>query len=79
MNRKTVIGIILMVLGLGLGVVAILMVTSNLATTGPAAGKINSYKPPFENHGLLALITGFSGIIAFLGGAMVFSFGRRDL
>ncbi len=66
MNVKKVVGIALIILGAGLLVLAIVMISSNLATTGPAAGKINSYKPPFRNHGLLTILVGIASVISFL-------------
>lgn len=76
MAKKTV-GIILTVLGIALCVITIMMVGLNLDTTGPIAGKITSYTPPFRNHGLLTIFIGLASAISFLGGVVLIALEKR--
>ncbi len=78
MNSKTKIGISLMVLAIVLLAVVIVMVQSNLASSGPWSGKIATYKPPFENHGLLTVLIGIGAAVSFLSGAVMFVLGKSE-
>ena len=78
MNVKKAVGIALIVVGAGLLILAIVMISSNLATTGPAAGKITSYKPPFRNHGLVTILVGIASVISFLAGAFMIALSNRE-
>ena len=77
MTAKKIIGIVLVLISIGLLVFTILSVGANMAKTGPMVGKINSYKPPFRNHGLLMAATGISSVFVFLGGIVLISAGRK--
>lgn len=77
MSAKKILGIVLVVIAVGLLVFTILSVGANMAKTGPMVGKINSYKPPFRNHGLLMAATGIASVIIFLGGIVLISAGRK--
>ena len=76
MSRTRIIGIVLMVLAVLLLASAIFQVAVNMAHTGPIAGKINSYHPPFPSHGLWVVISGVVSAVTFLGGAAMVAFGR---
>ncbi len=76
MNSKIKIGISLMVLAIVLFTVVIVMVQSNLASSGPWSGKITTYKPPFETHGLLTVLIGIGAAVSFLSGAVMTVLGK---
>ena len=78
MNKKRIIGIILSVLGAALVGLAIYMLASNMVKTGPTAGKITAYRPPFKNHGLLTVLTGFAGFGVFFTGIALAGFGKTE-
>ena len=77
-NLKKAVGIALIITEVSLLVLAIIMISSNPATSGPIAGKINSYKPPFKKHGLLVVLAGIASVISFLTGAFLAAFGSRE-
>ena len=76
-NWKKILGVALVIIALGMLVFVILSVGANMAKTGPLVGKINTYKPPFQNHGLLMVITGIASVVVFLGGIALVSVGRK--
>jgi hypothetical protein len=76
MSRTRIIGIVLMVLAVLLLAAAIFQVAVNMDHTGPIAGKINSYRPPFPSHGLWVVVSGVLSAVTFLGGAAMVAFGR---
>ena len=78
MSKKRVIGIVLSVFGAALVGLAIYMIASNMVRTGPTAGKITAYRPPFENHGLLTVLTAFGGIGLFFTGIALAGFGKSE-
>ena len=51
---------------------------SNMVRTGPTAGKITAYRPPFKNHGLLTVLTGFAGLGIFFTGIALAGFGKSE-
>ena len=77
MDSKMKIGISLMALAIVLLAVVIIMVQTNLAASGPWSGKITTYKPPFENHGLLTVLIGMGAAISFLSGAVITVLGKN--
>ncbi len=78
MSKKRVIGIVLSVLGVALVGLAVYMIVSNMVRTGPTAGKITAYRPPFKNHGLLTVLTGFAGLGIFFTGIALAGFGKSE-
>lgn len=78
MSKKRVIGIVLSVFGAALVGLAVYMIASNMVRTGPTAGKITAYRPPFENHGLLTVLTAFSGVGLFFTGIALAGFGKSE-
>ena len=77
MNSKIITGISLMVLGIVLLAAVVIMVQTNLAASGPLAGKITTYKPPFENHGLLTVLIGVCAAVSFLAGMILAALGKK--
>ena len=65
---KKKIGICLIVVSVLCLVFVVMGIHENIAHSGPVAGKITSYKPPFYAHGLLVVIVGVVGVILFLVG-----------
>ena len=53
-------------------------IVSNMVRTGPTAGKITAYRPPFKNHGLLTVLTGFAGLGIFFAGIALAGFGKSE-
>ena len=78
MRVKCKIGIALMSVGLLLLAVTIFMVGSNLAVSGPYAGAITTYRPPFASHGLLAVLTGIVSAAALLSGIILTVLGKSE-
>ena len=78
MSKKRVVGIVLSVLGVALVGLAVYMIVSNMVRTGPTAGKITAYRPPFKNHGLLTVLTGFAGLGIFFTGIALAGFGKSE-
>ena len=74
---KKILGVALVLIAVGMMVFVILSVGANMAKTGPMVGKINSYKPPYQNHGLFMVITGIGSVVVFLGGIALVSVGRK--
>ena len=77
MTWKKAVGISLIVVAAGLLAFTILSVGANMDWTGPMAGKINTYKPPYQNHGLIMAITGISSAVVFLAGIVMVVVGRK--
>ena len=76
-NWKKILGVALVIIALAMLVFVILSVGANMAQTGPLVGKINTYKPPYQNHGLFMVITGIASVVVFLGGIVLVSAGRK--
>ena len=76
-NWKKILGVALVLIAVGMMVFVILSVGANMAKTGPLVGKINTYKPPYQNHGLFMVITGIASVVVFLGGIALMSVGRK--
>ena len=74
---KMILGIVLVVLAAALLVTAVVSVAENMAHSGPIAGKINSYKPPFPGHGLLVIAAGVAAAVSLLGGIVLIRLGQQ--
>ena len=74
---KRIIGITLIILSIILLGLVISSVGANMAHSGPTAGKITSYHPPFYGHGLWMVIFIIAGGLSFLGGLFLVALGRR--
>ncbi len=79
MTGKARIGIVLIVLGIAAVGLTIHMIHSNMVTTGPTAGTIAAYRPPFKNHGLVAVLVAIGGVVTFLVGLGLTGFGRNRM
>ena len=77
MTPKRIAGIILVVVALILLVFTIMSIGANMAKDGPTAGKITSYVPPYPNHGLYMVLTGFASVVSFLAGLALISLGKN--
>ena len=78
MNKpKLIVGIALIVLSVILLGLVIVSVGMNMAHSGPIAGKINSYKPPFYGHGLWMVAFILLSAAFFLSGLVLVSAGRK--
>ena len=71
------IGIVLLILAVLLFATVIVQVWTNIADTGPWAGKITTYKPPVANHGLWVIFGGIGAAVLFLTGAVMCAMGKR--
>lgn len=78
LNTKVKIGISFVVVAIVLLAVAIIMTQTNLAASGPWAGKITTYKPPFEYHGFLTILIGVGAAVFFLPGAVLTVLGKNE-
>ena len=77
MTLKRGIGIFLVILSAVLLVVTVQSVGDNLAKTGAAAGKINSYIPPYPNAGVHVILIGIASVVSFLAGIVLISIGKK--
>ena len=77
-NKKTVIGLILIVIGVLLAVYVIQSVSDNIPHTGRWAGKITQYRQPFYGHGVMVIWLFLAALILFLIGLVLFFLGRND-
>ena len=79
MNKpKLIVGVALIVLSVILLGLVIVSVGANMAHSGPIAGKINSYKPPFYGHGLWMVVCIILSGASFLGGLVLVSVSRKN-
>ena len=69
--KKLIAGIVIALLGLGMDAGAIISIARNLPKSGPLAGKITGYVPPFPGHGLYMVILLAAGVILLLVGIMI--------
>ena len=76
-KQKLIVGIALIVLSVILLGLVIVSVGANMAHSGPIAGKINSYKPPFYGHGLWMVVFIILSGASFLGGLVLVAAGRK--
>jgi len=74
---KKIVGIILVLVSVALLVFTIQSVADNLAKDGPVAGKINSFKPAYQNQGVVIILTGIASAISFLAGICFLALGRK--
>lgn len=77
-NKKTVIGLIMVVLGILLAVFVIESINANIPHTGRWAGKITQYRQPFYGHGIMVIWLFLAALVLFLGGLVLFFIGRND-
>ena len=77
MTAKRAAGLILIAISIACLVFVILGIHNNIAHSGPAAGKITSYVPPFYAHGLLMIGLGIAGAVCLLTGLALVSTGRK--
>ena len=78
MNTKRKIGIAFIALSIVLLIAVVLMVHANISHIGPWAGKITTYKPPFENHGLFVVLLGIISSVSFLSGVILSITGIKE-
>ena len=74
-----IIGIICILLAIGLLVYVYTAVKANTAQEGVMKGHIMTYKPPYENHGLLMGALLGTGMLLFIGGFVAVGLGLRKL
>lgn len=74
---KRIIGITLIVLSIVLLVLVISSVGANMAHSGPAAGKITSYRQPFYGHGIWMVVFIIVSGLSFLSGLFLVVLGKR--
>ena len=77
MRVKKAVGLIMIVISIVCFAAVILGVYNNIAHSGPIAGKISSYQPPFYAHGLFLIFAGIVGVLCFLGGIVLVASARR--
>ena len=80
MEKKKIVGWILIVFAIVCLVFLVLGIHENIAHTSTrtaAAGKITTYKPPFYAHGLLMIIMGVVSVGSFLGGILLLADAGR--
>ncbi len=77
--KKLIIGIVCILLAVGLLVYVYLAIRANTAQEGAMKGNIKTYKPPFENHGLLMVVLLGAGMLLFLGGSVLTGLGMQEL
>ncbi len=77
MNRKRILGVILILAGLVLIVLASLEVKKTVTLSGLTVGSTATYEPPFAFHGPLVVLAGIAGIVCFLIGLYLVSPGRN--
>lgn len=77
--KKLIIGILCILLAAGLLVYVYLAIRANTAQEGVMKGNIKTYKPPYENHGLLMVVLLGVGMLLFLGGALLTGLGAQEL
>jgi len=63
--KKLIIGILCILLAAGLLVYVYLSIRANTAQEGVMKGNIKTYKPPYENHGLLMVVLLGVGMLLF--------------
>ena len=68
---KKTIGIVLIAVSVLCIVLVVLGIYNNIAHSGPVAGKIVSYVPPFYGHGLVIIGLGVAGVICLLAGVVL--------
>ena len=74
MEKKKIVGWVLIVIAVVCLVFLVLGIHENIAhttTRTAVAGKITTYKPPFYAHGLLMIIIGVVSVGSFLGGVLL--------
>ncbi len=74
---KRITGLIMVAVSVICTVLVILGVYNNIAHSGPMAGKITTYQPPFYAHGLYIIILGIAGAVCFLSGILVLADSRK--
>ncbi|MBQ6382735.1 MAG: hypothetical protein IJJ42_03950 [Clostridia bacterium] len=77
-NKKTVIGLIMVILGVLLAVFVIQSIDANIPHTGRWAGKITQYRQPFYGHGIMVIWLFLLAAILFLTGLVLFFIGKND-
>ena len=77
MNRRRIIGFLLILLSVILFVFVGSQITKYVSLTAFHAGARADYTPPFPNHGLLVVISGVLGIVLLLVGLYLASPRKR--
>ncbi len=75
---KRIVGIILVVISIALLVFVIHGIASNLPADGPLKGNIRGYKPPYDGHGLVMVLSGFAAVLSFLGGLFLIGLAKLE-
>ena len=77
MDRKRIIGIILIVISLVLTAIVFSEIRKTLTLSGLTFGSTATYKPPFEYHGPLVVLAGIVAAVLFLTGLYLVSRDRK--
>ena len=75
---KRIVGIILVVISIALLVFVIHGIASNLPADGPLKGHIRGYKPPYDGHGLVMVLSGLAAVLSYLGGLFLIGLAKMD-
>ena len=78
MSRKRIIGIILIAISIVLAIIVYSEIQKTLTLSGLTIGSTASYKPPFEYHGPLVIVTGIIAAVSFLTGLYLISSDRKS-
>ena len=77
MDRKRIIGIILITASLMLAAIVFSEIRKTVTLSGLTVGSTASYKPPFEFHGPLVVLAGIVAAVLFLTGLYLVSHNRK--
>ncbi|MBQ6384446.1 MAG: hypothetical protein IJJ42_12760 [Clostridia bacterium] len=77
MNRRRIIGILLIVLSLALIVIGWKEIEKTITLSGLFGNSVAYYNPPFPWHGPLVVLGGVVAVVLFLVGLYLVSPGRR--
>ena len=70
--KKTIVGIVALVLGVAAGVTVFVEIGKYLPASGAAAGKIHGYRPPYPAHGIwMVALIAVSLFLLLLGIAFI--------